>query len=128
MHGKNLTESELSQSSNTSLTHGTRRDALVRIAKQHGFDVTSSSKGTWRDAVSLLKKGIPVLVNYREPTDDQGHYAIVIGFDELSVTFNDPWNGEQFSLPLKSFTCRWLGHRTRDPKWGWMMTLQPRKK
>lgn len=58
-------------------------------------------------------EGIPVIVDYTEPTSNEGHYAVVIGFNKKRIILNDPWNGKDFSLPYKEFERRWIDHNGR---------------
>lgn len=125
-HHTRVGEEVISESAGTNPRTGTARAAMLRAARMHGFVCRMSSNGTWSDVLQSLKEGMPVLINYREPSKEEGHYALVTGIRGDRVLLNDPWNGHPFSLPINELKRRWLGHRTREKNIGWMMTVSSR--
>ena len=73
-----------------------------------------------------MREGIPVIVNFVEPSEEVGHFGVAIGEERGRVILHDPWNGEGFSLPLEEFERRWLGYKTRDPRRGWFLATRGR--
>jgi len=124
-HNHRISEDAIARQAHTSQKTGTARRALLRAARLHGFTCTMSSNALWRDVVTNLRRGNPVLINYREPSEDVGHYALVIGMHGRDVLLHDPHNGRKFRIPLRELKRRWLGHRTDRKDRGWMMTATP---
>lgn len=123
MHGKTVGEDAIARDTSTRERTGTARTAMLRAARKHGFVCRMSSNATWKDIIANLEKGMPVLINYREPSEEEGHYALVVGTSGKNVLLHDPWNGQEFSLDAKELKRRWLGHRTKNIEQGWMMTI-----
>ncbi len=100
---------------------GTKKKRMIRTVKKSGFHYCAKTNATLKELDSLIRKKIPVIVNYVEPTDEESHYAVVIGFSPKKIIFNDPWNGGDFRLDKKEFLKRWRG--PRDGKIRWMLAI-----
>lgn len=124
-HDKRIAERRIALEAGTNRSTGTPRKAMLRAARTQGFACKMSSNGTWSDIQQCLKSGLPVLINYRDPFDNEGHYALVIGMNEKNVVLHDPYNGEEFELPVRKLKELWLGYKTRSHHCGWMMTVEP---
>lgn len=124
-HRRRVGEDPIAHAAGTTARTGTARSAMMRAAQKYGFTCRISSKGTWKDIRNNVRVGLPVLVNYREPAYEMGHYAVVTGLDRSMVYLHDPYNGRNFTLSIAAFKKRWLGHRTRDQEHGWLMTIMP---
>lgn len=103
---------------------GAARMAMLRAARRHGFVCRMSSNATWKDVIASLEKGMPALINYREPSENVVHYALIVGTAGKDAVLHDPWNGRRFTLPIKKLKQRWLGRRTSAAEQGWMMTVR----
>jgi len=55
---------------------------------------------------TLLREGYLVTINFREPKDGEGHYAIVQGISESFLQLADPWYGRESILSLEDFDFR----------------------
>lgn len=124
-HGIRRSERELERALGTTEATGTTRRALIRCMRDAGFRVRAGVM-IMDDLETALASGHPVLVNYVEPSEEVGHFAVVTACDASTVTLADPWNGERFSLSRRAFSSRWYGHRTRDPRRGWGMIAFPK--
>lgn len=125
-HGIRRTERALERVLRTTEATGTTRRALIRSARGLGLRVRAGGM-TLADLETELSAGHPVLVNYVEPSEEVGHFAIVTSCTPTTVILADPWNGERFSLARREFARRWFGHRTRDPRRGWGMVASPKE-
>lgn len=76
--------------------------------------------------MNCLKQGMPVLIEYREPSSNEGHYSLVVGTRGKDILLHDPWNGMQFTMHAQELKNRWHSHRTKEKNRGWMMTVMPR--
>jgi predicted double-glycine peptidase len=105
--GSQLKRHDLIQKARTNKEKGTARKAMRDVARREGFHFIAAYDGTLRTLTKYLKQGIPIIVNYIEPEQDDGHYAVVIGRKDDHIILNDPWHGPHFTLPLQEFTKRW---------------------
>jgi hypothetical protein len=57
------------------------------------------------------------VVNYIEPSDDEGHYAIVVSLTNNSIMLNDLWNGRRFRMEKNEFLKRWRSQHSHTRGW-----------
>lgn len=96
-------------------SQGTNVARIIAFAKEQGLQVDVRDHRTVDELKPLLDAGRPVLVllqawgyprTYRD--DGSGHYAIVIGYDDEYVYFEDPWiKGRRARLKTAEFDRRW---------------------
>jgi ATP-binding cassette subfamily B protein len=97
---------------------GTSRKNLVGGLRRLGFGVEEGSGTSMRDLAAALKDGRAVVINYREPEDDESHYAVVVALTPSRIILHDPWHGPRFALSRQAFARRWYGrHRTVGTRW-----------
>ncbi len=99
--------------------HGTDVRAMVALARRKGFQVETGERWTLDDVKRHVDDGHPVIVlvqawSERELTLkewrhnwDNGHYAIVIGYNSKAVFFEDP----------SAFYRTWLGNGEFMARW-----------
>lgn len=105
--GKRVTQTELAKSGETTKTRGTKTKMLPKIARWFGFWAFTKKYGTNTDLKKYLQKKLPPIIEYIEPSENESHHAVVIGFNEKNIILNDPWNGRGFRLPIREFIKRW---------------------
>lgn len=101
----------------TTTMKGIPTGAMEKIADELGLSHTEKKNASFRDISFFLEKDIPVIVNYIEPSHEDGHYAVVVGLDRKNIILNDPWNGKGFALPRKFFMKRWHGKYEKTKRW-----------
>lgn len=106
-YGLNMRESTLVKLTHASPARGVSSASLVRVAKKFGF------RGFHRDMCTIgdikeyvLKKKIPVIVDWFSVND--GHYSVVIGFDDEFIYMQDPELGHRRKMKLKTFKRVWF--------------------
>ena len=82
---------------------------MISAAIKEGFYCYANNNSSINEIKHFIGLNLPVIVHYREPSDDDDHYAIVTGFKGDEVIFNDPWNGPSFHLKVTDFIDRWYG-------------------
>ncbi len=104
---------------------GTRHHNMVALAEKKGFEVFASDHVSLDKVRRFVAEGHPVIVllqawaeRYMTLKDwqadyDDGHYAIVIGFQGPIVVFEDPASARHTWLREEEFLARW---HDRDPK------------
>lgn len=116
--GLSRSQQQIAQLLQTRPDYGTRRGAIVRVARSAGFHVKAWRNASLDQLKKCLSRGIPVLVNYRETEENIGHFAIVTGFEKGRILLHDPWHGKFISLSEDEFVRRWYGkHRWTHKRW-----------
>jgi hypothetical protein len=64
-----------------------------------------------------LKKCTPIIVNFIEPDNNEGHYAVVTGHAKGRLIMHDPWNGPNFTMTEKDFVKRWYAGFEKKKHW-----------
>lgn len=118
---KRLTADALERRLKTSRKSGTGRRMLVKVARHEGFRVQFSTGGTTAILKKYLAAGIPVIINFVEPSEGEGHYAVLTGVSGTFITMNDPWSGKGSKMAVREFIGRWK-RRNR-----WFMAVFPRR-
>lgn len=110
----------------TKLTEdGTVHGRMIRAANKCGLHVFVD-KNTSIDALKYhIDEGTPVIVNFLEPKYDEGHYAVVIGYDHGNIILNDPLHGAEFRISFHDFESRWRGEFETAKRWMMAVSNMP---
>ena len=107
--------------------NGTSIENMIGVAKKYGFEVIAGRGVSLETVKQYIEKGIPVIVllqawaeRYMTLEDwktdyDDGHYAIVIGYKDNIVVFEDPSSFRRTWLTEQEYLARW---HDVDPKTG----------
>jgi len=107
--------------------NGTSIENMIGVAKKYGFEVIAQRGVSLETVKQYIEKGIPVIVllqawaeRYMTLEDwktdyDDGHYAIVIGYKDNIVVFEDPSSFRRTWLTEEEYLARW---HDVDPKTG----------
>lgn len=114
--GKRTSEDKLVRLMDTNENGSTHR-SLVESVRKHGFRCREKSESSVEDLRTAIDEDNPPIVNFIEPSHDDGHYAVVVGFRGDEIILNDPWNGEEFKMPVKEFENRWHNSDGRSKRW-----------
>ncbi|MBI5037538.1 MAG: C39 family peptidase [Candidatus Kerfeldbacteria bacterium] len=104
---KNISEASLSRRLKTNRAIGTHPRAIITFLRRAGLYVYLNESSTMAELAFLISKKYPVIVLYREPVDNEGHYAIVVEINRRIITLHDPWHGRHFKISPRSFNARW---------------------
>ena len=116
-----LSQQKIAREARTNARHGTKNRALIRVAVKNGFYVYAQNNSTFLKIQYFLKKGWPVIVNFIEPTDNEGHYAVVSDITPGHIVLQDPFNGKGLKIPRLEFLPRW--HNKKNTQKRWLMTV-----
>ena len=119
---------------------GLSHKQMRKLVRMYNFSFYSKSNSSILDIEKYLSKNIPVIVNYQsgKPNGENGHYAVLVGYDAEYVKIADPSNyyegdGKKFSntklMTRKDFLDRWWDinpNSNEDKKW--MAIIKPKKK
>lgn len=102
---------------------GTRRQRLIEACRRYELNVTRLSPATITDIDNAIRRQCVVIVNYREPSDEESHYALVNDASPTQVVLCDPWHGPKLSLPTKEFMRRWAYASPHDKGIRWAVVV-----
>lgn len=116
-------EKKLARQAKTSRRKGTSRKQMVLTARKAGYWVYEQTGAGINVLKWCINHELPAIVNYIEPADDEGHYAVVVGYDPKGVLLHDPYpsNGQNFHLARRTFLARWHGKSEKSERW--VMTI-----
>jgi ABC-type bacteriocin/lantibiotic exporter with double-glycine peptidase domain len=123
-YGVEVREDELIEALGTG-ADGTATSDMVVVAQRHGFQVKSSCGWALPEVKQMVNVGDPVIVllqawadrymtteDWRNDYED-GHYAIVIGFEKRVLLFEDPASFRRTWLSEREFLARWHDRDTK---------------
>ncbi len=116
-YGVELTEEEISHVLSVSKETGAANHELVTTAQHHGFFTYVNENTTTREIKKFIKQGVPVIIDYLEPEEDEGHYAVAVDISAGKIVLQDPWFGPGFTLPLDEFVRRWQSKYMPHKQW-----------
>jgi len=114
--GKKLAEGELALRLNVT-EDGASHEEMIKLANNEGFFVYADNESTFDEIRYFIGLKKPVIVNFIEPSNDEGHYAVVKEVTDHSIILNDPWNGENFKMTQKDFENRWSSEDAKNKRW-----------
>jgi predicted double-glycine peptidase len=123
--GVEKTEEELYERLKTNTDVGTLHADMIRVAQEEGFYVFENDDSSVVEISGLLKHRIPVIVHFVEPSENDNHYAVVVGLDDEHLMLNDPWNGEKITLEIDDFIERWSSEKRSEDNWLMAISKEP---
>lgn len=121
--GIRVKESELAKLGKTNHTNGTNHEGLIYTIRKKGFYCYVHEHASINQIKHFLDLKLPVIVNYIEPKDEEGHYAVVVGHNSNHLILNDPYNGPKFKLTIEDFEKRWRGKHTNHNSKHWLLVI-----
>ncbi|MBW3015369.1 C39 family peptidase [Candidatus Woesearchaeota archaeon] len=106
-YGITKSENYLARITKTSRRSGCAESNLVRAAIRLGFDAYVKQNSSIKELKSLVKKGIPVIVDWFSP-EEAGHYSVVVGFEGDKILLADPHFGKLKRHKIPWFEERWF--------------------
>ena len=116
-YGDEIREDNLAKALGSDPKTGTDYKRVLEYAKSKGYEATAYTDMTLKQLQEFISKGQPVIcalqawsdkpASYSEDWDD-GHYAIVVGYDNDRIYFMDPSTlGNYTYIPTAEFLKRW---------------------
>jgi ABC-type bacteriocin/lantibiotic exporter with double-glycine peptidase domain len=117
-YGVDVREDELLQELQCD-QHGTPLENMIYVAEKYGFQVAASNGVSLDTVKQYLDAKHPVIVvvqawaqRYMTLEDwkvdyDDGHYVIVIGYDDRIIIFEDPASFRRTWMTEEEFLVRW---------------------
>ena len=88
---------------------GCSDDKFVKAAKKMGFKGYCKDNSSISEVRKLIKKNIPVIVNWFSP-EQCGHFSVVVGFEKNKIILVDPHFGKLKKWKIEEFEERWFDH------------------
>lgn len=104
---------------------GTSHGNMIGYFRAKGFIARSMYFATLEDIERLMEEGIPCIVHFTEPSEEDDHYAIVSEITPTKVVLNDPWNGNNFTFSREEFLKRWADKKGKEHP-HWMLVARPK--
>lgn len=120
-HGVDYSEEKLIQLCHSVPKFGTSHEHLIEEVRREHFYPHQKTSATIEDILQYLDTGTPVLVNYLNPTTNNGHYSIVCGYEEESLILADPTNGADYHISHQEFFSHW--HNKNNTSSGWLLVV-----
>ncbi len=118
------TEKKIAKHASTDNETGTRHQGMIDAALHQKFYCYVNADSSVDEIRYFINLGLPVIIDYTEPSEDDGHYAVVSGYVDGIIILHDPWNGKNFKLEETELIERWhdshSGHKSCNQ---WMMVL-----
>ena len=96
---------------------GIANEDMRRTVEKHGLYCHTEEDSSFEKILEFLNKSFPVIVNFIEPSDGDGHYAVVVGYENGELILNDPWNGEGFRMSREEFESSWRSGYEKRRRW-----------
>lgn len=113
-YGTDKREDQLRKELGTTDKDGTEPNAIVRVARKHGLTAELKKNGTVDDLKKYVDKSVPVIVAFQAwgdkkdyAKDENGHYGVVIGYDDRFIYIEDPSLLNYGKIAIKDFEKRW---------------------
>lgn len=122
--GKRESEIRLAHEAHTNKRFGTEHVEMINLARKHGFYCYVHHDSNINTIKHFINSDLPVIINFKNPSDGIEHYAVVIGHSKGQLILNDPWNGKDFKISDKVLNNYWIGlHNTKK----WIMVVSKTK-
>ena len=115
-YGIEIREDKLIKMAGTSKKKGTNPAAMVKVLKKYGLEIEEGEM-TMNEIKNFLKNKVPVIIFIQAWINKKsidwvnnwgdGHYVIVIGYDEKKIYFEDPGAFKRTYLNWEELEMRW---------------------
>lgn len=107
--GIRITQKQFAKVAGTNKETGTSTQGLIRALKKFGAKVEYGNGYNLRDIRHALDQEKIVIVCYTEHRGNEGHYAVLAGFQRNTITLYSPdeKGGQPVEMSVKEFGKRW---------------------
>lgn len=124
--GRDLSESKLKKLAKTTKDNGTSHFGIIQAVRKSNFYCYVHKNSDLHQIKSFISQGFPVIIRYIEPSENEDHYSIVVGFNKNHLFLNDPWNGKRYKISNHKFISRWRDDDYNPLNDRWMMVISKR--
>ena len=111
----------------TTKRFGTHNSDFAQLIKKRGLYYVVKKNSNIKTIKKFVDSDIPVIVNYKEPSEEAPHFGIVVGYTKDRLILNDPHpkNGRGFKINIAEFEKRWFGEK--PPVKRWLIAISDKK-
>ncbi len=124
---KNIKEQDISKLAKTQPLYGTIHKYMIDVSRRSGFYCFVHENANIHNIKHFIDLSLPVIVHYKEPSSNDGHYSVIIGYDKDNLIMNDPWNGKCFKIKFDDFDKRWHDKQINHKYIRWLLVLSKNK-
>ncbi len=117
-------EIRLAHEAHTKKKTGTGHEQMINLVRKHGFYCYIQKDSNIHTIKHFITRGFPAIINFKNPTDNDGHYAVVVGYSKGKIILNDPWNGKHFNIDDKILNTHWISEQN-SKKWIMIISKKP---
>ncbi|KKU81813.1 MAG: Pseudomurein-binding repeat-containing protein [Parcubacteria group bacterium GW2011_GWA1_47_8] len=122
--GKFKSEKTIAVHAETNREEGTRHRGMIAAALREKFYCYVNADSSIKEIKYFINLGFPVVIDYTEPSSEEGHYAVVSGYKNKHIILSDSWNGKDFTLTETELVSRWYDpHNGHNGCNQWMMVV-----
>lgn len=103
----NLSEKHIARMTKSNRKFGCKESEIISFAKRKGFNAFQKFNSSINELKSLVRNGIPVIVEWFSP-DEASHYSVIVGFKNNKIFIADPHFGKIIERKIKWFNERWF--------------------
>lgn len=112
--GKPVPEATLCALSSTTERNGTARAGMVRALTVLGFQIHSHHGATIDEVNFYLEQQVPLIMNYRDSANVEGHYGVAVGIEDGKLLLHDPYEEPFVPVSFADFDARWYGYHSKQ--------------
>lgn len=115
--GVRKSEKEIAKVMGSSPKVGTWNRQFPLLAEKFKFCYSVGRNSSPKDIRAMLRDGFKIVINFYDPKEEVGHYAIVKSANASKIYLIDPWHGPRESYSWKKFLPLWKGTIDPDRRW-----------
>ena len=124
--GRRISKEKLEKLAKTTKS-GTSHVNMIKVAIKEGFYCYIHNNSSINQIKHFIDIKLPVIINYIEPSSNDGHYAVIVGYNKNSIILDDPWNGKNFKISIKEFNKRWYDYHKKHKYSRWILVVSKKK-
>lgn len=115
--GVYYTEQNIAKQFNINSKRGTKNKSFPLFAEQHKLNYLVSRNSTLQNIHNALKQEYIIIINYFDPKEKEGHYAVIKKLTPKKIYLLDPWHGPHHNISIKTFLLLWKSGFEKEKKW-----------
>ncbi len=126
-YGKRVSEWEIIEAVRTPNSIGTDNHMLIEAARKFGFRAWAGNNLTIADIKKFVDKGLPPIVNYKEPREGVPHFGVAVGYNDKQLLIHDPDHAPYDKISFRQFLPRWHDHARTKRYHRWAVVISKPK-
>lgn len=112
-----MTQVEIARQVHTTKKDGTAQSDMRTFLKKYFPKARVRQRMSLPQLQKALRQDVVVIVNFTEPVDNVGHYAIVKKITQQEIILLDPLYRKPFVMKLGDFSLRWHSGDSTFQRW-----------